>query len=572
MSSQALRYRRSYWLNVFVTDLYASDVMRRCSLGGFDPGSTSASKDFIMTHLRLGTAAVAALLIATSSADAEPTISFVPNSLKQSVIHRGPWTLHESGDYFSHDASGIVPASGLTPPYKPEISGTPYKAYCSPGGERAVNHTKSVMQPYYFPFVRRRGDVLEGLFDYRPRNEEEATVSAISTDWGATWMFTGKALALNPYCPADVTDPDNLSVIVNGTPTAYGSSSNNAADNGLGHAFLLSVNGVKRVYHLNRANNHIDSDQLVVHQLHRESESPLSGLPDFGYVSPLASKGYPTLDATAKSTAGLITPDAILGSVRTDDQTTIVYVAKRLNGDTTFPTNEVCPSTPGFALTNLVNRKARKANHDVISIRVATTSDGINFTDVGSATGLQDPTTIALNGIRWLGSGSILRISDGRYGLFFGAGSCLDNDSDGFHFMGYAETDNPVRKPSDLLNWHVIKGFDNPILSTDTVVGPGPRAYPLNAPLVNVTGADALSHTQVAPFVPPGPGYTTNFFSGRVYDPQAVYTDERTVTIVFAGYNTPQPSNNLGDYRSIGRFQLNFPAGYFAPPHFELED
>ena len=71
---------------------------------------------------------------------------------------------------------------------------------------------------------------------------------------------------------------------------------------------------------------------------------------------------------------------------------------------------------------------------------------------------------------------------------------------------------------------------------------------------------------------PPAEGVTTNFFSGRVYDPQAVYTDERTVTIVFAGYNTPQPSNNLGDYRSIGRFQLCFPSGYFVPSHFEGED
>jgi hypothetical protein len=37
------------------------------------------------------------------------------------------------------------------------------------------------------------------------------------------------------------------------------------------------------------------------------------------------------------------------------------------------------------------------------------------------------------------------------------------------------------------------------------------------------------------------------------------------VTIVFAGYNTPQPSNNLGDYRTIGRFQLRFPEGYVSP-------
>ena len=206
------------------------------------------------------------------------------------------------GDHFSHDASGIVPAAGLTPPYNPAVSGTPYADYCAPGGALTVNHEKSVMQPYYFPFVRRRGDVLEGLFDYRPRNEQEATVSAISTDWGASWIFTGKALALNPYCPWDATDPDNLNVNVNGQKTPYGSSSANAADNGLGHAFVLSVKGVKHIYHLNRANGHIDSDQLVVHRLAGESEAPLFGLPDFGYVSPLASGGYPTLEATATST------------------------------------------------------------------------------------------------------------------------------------------------------------------------------------------------------------------------------------------------------------------------------
>src|SRR5579872_1304988 len=240
----------------------------------------------------------------------------------------------------------------------------------------------SLMQPFYFPLVRQRGDVLEGFFDYRPRNEEEATVSAISTDWGASWIFTGKALALNPFCPADPTDPDNLNVTVNGVATPYGSDPNSAADNGLGHSFVLSVKGHTHIYHLNRANNHIDLDQLVVHRLPRESEAPLFGLPEFGFVSPLASGGYPTLEPTAKSTTGLITPDAILGSVHTDEKTTVIYVAKQLDGDTSFPAGEVCPKTPAFALTNLVNGKPRKANHDVISIRVATTSDGINFTDV----------------------------------------------------------------------------------------------------------------------------------------------------------------------------------------------
>jgi hypothetical protein len=76
-----------------------------------------------------------------------------------------------------------------------------------------------------------------------------------------------------------------------------------------------------------------------------------------------------------------------------------------------------------------------------------------------------------------------------------------------------------------------------------------------------VTGAAALSPSQVAPFTAPG-GYATKFFSGRAYDPQAVVRSNDTVTVVFAGYNTPQPSLNIGDYRTIGRFELEFPKNY----------
>ncbi|HEY2231016.1 MAG TPA: hypothetical protein VGI22_25435 [Xanthobacteraceae bacterium] len=549
-----------------------------------------------MNRSLLGASAAVALLAAApaSAGGSGPPISYVPKSLAQSVIERGPWTLHESrdfdrdesddhsgrddrehhdhdrpDDFFKHDASGIVPPSTATPPYSG--TGVPYAAYCGANGERTVNHGRSLMQPYYFPFVRRNGDVLEGFFDYRPRNQQEAVVAAISTDWGVSWTFRSQALALNPYCPWDATDPDNLNLNVNGVKTAYGSDPNNAADNGLGHPVVLGVNGVQRIYSLNRANNHIDSDQLVVHTLPSGSAHSLFSLPDFGYVSPLTSGGYPTLDSKAKATTGLQNPDAIMGAVVMGATTAVIYVEKTLNADTGLGI-PACPSTPPFALTNLVNGKPRKANHDVTAVRVATTTDGINFTDVGAASGLTDPTTVTLNGMRWLGSGSILRLTNGHYGMFFGAGNCLDNDSDAFHILGYAETDSQVTQASDLLHWHVIYGFDNPILSTDTVTDPtGPRPYPLNAPVVNVHGADALTPAQVAPFVPatgpnpPAGGYNSNFFSGRVYDPQALYTDERTVTIVFAGYNTPQPSNNLGDYRTIGRFQLRFPAGYVSP-------
>jgi hypothetical protein len=87
------------------------------------------------------------------------------------------------------------------------------------------------------------------------------------------------------------------------------------------------------------------------------------------------------------------------------------------------------------------------------------------------------------------------------------------------------------------------------------------KQYPAGFPLVSVSGEDALTPPQVFPFSAPK-DYATNFFSGRVYDPQAVITGDDIVTIVFAGYNTPQPSLNLGDYRSIGRVQLKFPVGY----------
>ena len=98
----------------------------------------------------------------------------------------------------------------------------------------------------------------------------------------------------------------------------------------------------------------------------------------------------------------MVDPDAILGLVRVEGgKSAVIYVSKNTTtGDASFPSSQVCPATPAFALTNLVNKKARKTNHDVITIRVATTTDGVNFTDAGAASGLNDPTTVALNGIR----------------------------------------------------------------------------------------------------------------------------------------------------------------------------
>jgi len=506
----------------------------------------------------LGSCAVVALLTAASAA-AQPSISYVPGSLAESTIAGGPWTLHQGGPQ-GHDALGIVPtASG--PPYSG--SGTPYAGICTPSGQRTGNPGLNLMQPYYFPFVQGgyggSGQLLVGLFDYRPRNEDEQTVAAYSRDGGRSWAFQNAALGLNPYCPADTSDPDNSNVLVNGASTAYGSNSANASDNGLGHPFAAVFGYDAYLYNLNRANNHIDADQLVVHSARTRRARGPQDLPAEGYVSPFAASGYPSLTPNALSTSGLVNPDAVLGDVAfAGGLHAFVYVSKVLDGDGAYP---ACPSTPSFALTNLVNGKPRKANHDVTTLRVATTSDGLHFTDAGPIDGIIDSASVALNGIRYAGSGGVVPLAGGRWGLFFGGGSCLDNDSDGFHFIGYAETVNPVFAAADLLSWRVVNGFDNPIVSTDAVTDLAGRRYPLNAPVIG-DSLDRLTLAQAAPFAPPAAGYSANFFSGRAYGPQPTMTGKNRVTIVFAGYNTPQPSNNLGDYRTIGRFELKFPAGY----------
>ena len=65
------------------------------------------------------------------------------------------------------------------------------------------------MSPYYFPHVVRNADgSLTGYFDWRPKDADEAIVTARSTDNGKDWTYEGQALEQNPgYCPnADIND------------------------------------------------------------------------------------------------------------------------------------------------------------------------------------------------------------------------------------------------------------------------------------------------------------------------------------------------------------------------------
>ena len=47
------------------------------------------------------------------------------------------------------------------------------------------------MAPYYFPDVVRNSDgSLTGYFDWRPKDGDEATTVAKSTDGGLTWNYS----------------------------------------------------------------------------------------------------------------------------------------------------------------------------------------------------------------------------------------------------------------------------------------------------------------------------------------------------------------------------------------------
>jgi hypothetical protein len=178
-------------------------------------------------------------------------------------------------------------------------------------------------------------------------------------------------------------------------------------------------------------------------------------------------------------------------------------------------------------------------NDDITYLRLAETTDGVNFKDDGVLQGLNDPTDVSATGTRWLATaGTILKLEGGKFGLLFSGGGCISGDSDAFQYIGYAES-------RDSLHWTVVNGINNPVASTAPftidpngipAAGGAPVTFPASTPLV---------------------GNAMGWFSGRVYAPSATLFDANDITVVFAGYHTPKPKNGLGDYRTIGRVSLH---------------
>ena len=148
----------------------------------------------------LFSAAASTALLTNANADTPVSITYVPKSLAEASIASGPWTLHQAAGRNPHDASGIVPS--IPTPYNPPTTefGTPYAGYCMRGRVQTAQGFNP-MQPYYFPFARPNGSWIQGFFDYRPRNQQESTVAAISTDLGKSWFFRRPGAGPEPVLP-----------------------------------------------------------------------------------------------------------------------------------------------------------------------------------------------------------------------------------------------------------------------------------------------------------------------------------------------------------------------------------
>jgi hypothetical protein len=262
----------------------------------------------------------------------------------------------------------------------------------------------------------------------------------------------------------------------------------------------------------------------------------------FGNSSPSTTTS-PISTVTPTRTNGLLDPDGILAVVPGTYPVKVLYIEKQLEADYSFPTPQQCadpPVVPPFYPYSL------SANHDVSTVRLATTTDGINFKDLGPVAGLNDSTTVSYTGIRYVSpNGGLVPLPGGKWGLFFGAGNCIDADSDSFHAIAYAESSN-------LTNWTVYNGINNPIVSRPTA-----------------TFTDQATSTMLTiPATAPVVGTTQAWFAGRVYGPNAIVNSTGTgVSLVFDGYDqgyAAKKSNNpsgmkkdLSSYRNVGQVFLS---------------
>jgi len=516
-----------------------------------------------------------------------------PKNFSTPTVNTPPYTAsnpqYTSVGTVPDTAAGFCNYSGATPTRVSYVTGAKFET--TAGSDPMVP-----MAPFYFPLVYNSALTTKpnaafgatggpapiiGLFDWRPKDIDEALVAAESDDNGKTWYFMQTVLELFPDytnaisggsgnststgCPAAVTGTNG-----NTNAPLIPAASGNNADNGWGHAAVIQLPGTGNaatgqfLYMLDRGAG-IDVNQLFVINLTTPNTSTNLGgasnkfpiwntnnsSPGANDIKSISSALTNTAGAAAAgntvavmTTKGLLHPDGIMAVFPTSataaagSPVTVLYVEKILNGDNTgstaLPANEQCNAAPF----------SKKTNHDISNVHLATTTDGINFTEVGIVKGLNDPTTVDYNKTRWVSPrGTLIDINgDGSvWGLYFSAGNCLDGDSDAFHYIGYAES-------TDKINWTVFNDINSPIASINTIT------------VSNQSGGASVTIPANDPIVPTQP-----WFAQRLYAPTATQIDSTHLNMTFAGYGAQTPNNDLLNYRQIGNVELTvsqaLPAG-----------
>jgi len=260
-------------------------------------------------------------------------------------VTNGPWTLGQGPATLDHQNKGLCDTF--------------------PGGTLQNNPGTHPMQPYYFPEITQdpNGN-LEGHFDYRIKDTDEAVAHGTSTDGGLTWSIDNVKLPLNGTCPAS-------------------DSSTNASgngDNGQGHAFAMTIptqpTPKTLLYTLDRVGTVVDNGGLIIHDI-TGGFSTLNGIEPVTATAPVP--------AGVAQTVGLQNPDGLLGVIPgpgTDasDPIQVLYL-KKVAGSKSTPAagldpTKLCTDAQSQPYTG------KKANYDRSELRIATT-DGINFTDNG---------------------------------------------------------------------------------------------------------------------------------------------------------------------------------------------
>ena len=475
-------------------------------------------------------------------------------------------------------AAGFCDYSGTTPKRVSYATGAKFEA--DAGSDPMVP-----VAPFYFPLVYTTTNTptgnafggkspIVGLFDWRPKDIDEAVVAAESDDDGQTWYFMQTVLELNP----DYTNPisggysatstnTGCPATVTGTNANTTSANGSNADDGWGHATVIQLPGPGNVksgqflYLLDRNTNNIpgtttpvvDNAPLhVINLIESSNKFPIwntnNTAPGANDIKSISSALTNTPDAgtavVVQDSVGLLNPDGIMAVFPTaptataGSPVTVLYVQKIVDGDdtgsTALPTAQQCKAAPFSG----------KTNHDISNVRLATTTDGVHFTDLGIVQGLNDPTTVDYDQTRWISPrATLLDIhGDGSlWGMYFSGGNCLDGDSDAFHFIGYAES-------TDMKTWTVFNDINHPIASINTIT------------TTNQATGKTVTVPANAPVFPTQP-----WFAERLYAPTAVQIDATHLSMTFAGYGVQTPATDLLDYRQIGNVVLTvsvaLPAG-----------